>query len=163
MVMRIGRAQLAGAAVVASALVMAGGGLADPPQPAHEPMLENVSIITHNGVRSFSVEIADTEASREFGLMFRKDLAPDRGMLFEFDQPSVQSFWMRNTLIPLDIIYIGADGRIVSIARDARPMDETPLSSRGPAIGVLEIEGGLAAKLGIEPGDKVVHPFFHTK
>jgi uncharacterized membrane protein (UPF0127 family) len=95
--------------------------------------------------------------------MFRRALAADRGMLFEFDRPDVQSFWMKNTLIPLDIIYIGADGRIVSIARNARPLDETPLYSSGPAQGVLEIEGGLSAKLGIEPGDKVEHPFFHTK
>lgn len=156
------RAQLAGAATVVSVLALAGGSHAAT-GAAHVRPPERVEIVTSKGVRSFSVEIADTDASRELGLMFRRHLAPDRGMLFEFDRPDVQSFWMKNTLIPLDIIYIGADGRIVSIARDARPLDETPLYSTGPAKGVLEIEGGLSAKLDIEPGDKVEHPFFHTK
>ena len=125
--------------------------------------LESVDIVTRHGVKHFKVEIADNDAAREYGLMFRKSLAPDHGMLFEFDRPDRQAFWMKNVLIPLDIIYIGTDGRIVSIAADARPLDETPLYSKGPAIGVLEIEGGLAAKLGIRPGDEVRHPFFHAK
>ncbi len=123
--------------------------------------LESVDIVTAKGVRRFRVEIADTDALRERGLMFRKTLAPDHGMLFEFPLSDIQNFWMKNTLISLDIIYIGADGRIVSIARNAKPHDETPLPSAGPALGVLEIGGGLAAKLGIEPGDQVRHPFFH--
>jgi uncharacterized membrane protein (UPF0127 family) len=131
--------------------------------PAPLRPLESIEIVTRHGVRRFKVEIADNEASREYGLMFRKSLAPDHGMLFEFDRPDLQAFWMKNTLIPLDIIYIGTDGRIVSIAADARPMDTTPLYSKGPAVGVLEIEGGLAAKLGIRPGDPVHHPFFHAK
>lgn len=157
------RARIAGAAAVVSALVIAGGCRADPPPAPAEGPTESVSVLTQKGARNFAVEIADTDALRERGLMFRQTLAPNRGMLFEFDRPDVQSFWMKNTLIPLDIIYIGADGRIVSIARDAKPLDETPLYSTGPAVGVLEIDGGLAAKLDIEPGDKVVHPFFHTK
>jgi uncharacterized membrane protein (UPF0127 family) len=136
---------------------------APPASPAPLRPLESVEIVTRHGVRRFKVEIADNEESREYGLMFRKNLAPDHGMLFEFDRPDLQAFWMKNTLIPLDIIYIGTDGRIVSIAADARPMDTTPLYSKGPAIGVLEIEGGQAAKLGIQPGDRVRHPFFHAK
>jgi uncharacterized protein len=132
-----------------------------PPSPLRP--LESVDIVTRRGVKHFKVEIADNAEAREYGLMFRKSLAPDHGMLFEFDRPDRQAFWMKNTLISLDIIYIGTDGRIVSIAADARPMDETPLYSKGPAIGVLEIEGGLAAKLGIQPGDAVHHPFFHAK
>src|SRR5262249_8408207 len=136
---------------------------ASPPSPAPLRALEPVEIVTRHGVRRFKVEIADNEPSREYGLMFRKNLAPDRGMLFEFDRPDRQAFWMKNTLIPLDIIYIGTDGRIVSIAADARPMDRTPLYSKGPAIGVLEIGGGLAAKLGIRAGDQVRHSFFRAK
>lgn len=136
---------------------------APPSPPSSLRPLEPVDIVTRHGVKHFKVEIADNEASREYGLMYRKSLAPDRGMLFEFDRADIQSFWMKNTLIPLDIIYIGTDGRIVSIAAAAHPLDPTPLSSKGPAIGVLEIEGGLAAKLGIRPGDQVRHPFFRAK
>jgi uncharacterized protein len=132
-----------------------------PPSPLRP--LESVDIVTRRGVKHFKVEIADSDAAREYGLMFRKSLAPDHGMLFEFDRADRQAFWMKNVLIPLDIIYIGTDGRIVSIAANARPLDQTPLYSKGPAIGVLEIEGGLAAKLGVRPGDEVRHPFFHEK
>jgi uncharacterized membrane protein (UPF0127 family) len=162
------RAGLAGAASVIVGLLGTGQAHAQapasPPQsPASLRRLEPVDIVTHHGVKHFKVEIADSEASREYGLMFRKSLAADHGMLFEFDRPDLLSFWMKNTLIPLDIIYIGPDGHVVSIAADARPMDQTPLYSKGPAIGVLEIQGGLAAKLGIRPGDEVRHPFFHEK
>lgn len=92
--------------------------------------------------------------------MFRKSLAPDRGMLFTYKRPQPASFWMKNTLIPLDIIYIQPDGRILSIVRNARPHDETPLPSGGLILGVLEIAGGRAAQLGILPGDRVFHRIF---
>lgn len=162
------RAGLAGAASGVAALVGVAGVQAQVPRtpsapPASLRPLESLDIVTRYGVRRFKVEIADNEASREYGLMHRKSLPPDQGMLFEFDRPEVQAFWMKNVLIPLDIIYVGADGRIVSIAADARPLDETPLLSKGPALGVLEIDGGLAAKLAIQPGDQVRHRFFHQK
>jgi hypothetical protein len=92
--------------------------------------------------------------------MCRKTMAPGHGMLFEFPQAEQQTFWMKNTYIPLDIIYIGRDGRIVSISANAKPFDESPLPSAGPANGVLEIKGGLSAKLGIKAGDKVRHAFY---
>jgi uncharacterized protein len=162
------RACLAGAATGMVALVSAVEAPAQAPQtPPAPPLalrpLESVDIVTRRGVKHFKVEIADNDAARQYGLMFRKSLAPDHGMLFEFNRPDRLAFWMKNVLIPLDIIYIGTNGRIVSIAADARPLDETHLYSKGPAIGVLEIEGGLAAKLGVRPGDEVRHPFFHVK
>lgn len=120
---------------------------------------EPLSIHTATGKLAFKVEIADTEAERQHGLMYRTSLPPQYGMLFIFDGPAPRSFWMRNTYIPLDIIYIGADGRIVSIAH-GKPFDESPLPSAGPAVGVLELYDGEAARLGIKPGDKVDHRMF---
>jgi uncharacterized membrane protein (UPF0127 family) len=121
---------------------------------------ETLDVMSKGKAHHFSIEIAADDASREYGLMCRPHMTDGHGMLFEFAQPSEQTFWMKNTYIPLDIIYVAADGKIVSIARDAKPYDETPLPSYGAARGVLEINGGLAAKLGIEPGDVIKHPFF---
>lgn len=124
------------------------------------PKLESLEIVTSRGRTRFQVEIAATKAEQERGLMFRKSLAPDRGMLFTYKRPQAVAYWMKNTLIPLDILYIQADGRVLSIARNARPRDLTPLASGGPVLGVLEIAGGRAAQLGILPGDRVLHRIF---
>lgn len=124
------------------------------------PRLETVEIVTSRGRARFQVEIAATRAEQERGLMFRKALAPDRGMLFTYKRPQPAAFWMKNTLIPLDIIYIAPDGRILSIVRNARPHDETPLPAGGLILGVLEIAGGRAAQLGVLPGDRVLHRIF---
>ena len=113
------------------------------------------------GTTRFKVEIADSFKEREQGLMCRTGLKDDYGMLFEFPNVAERAFWMKNTVSALDIIYIGADGRIVSIQKNARPLDTTPLPSHGPASGVLEIRAGLSDKLGLKPGDRVEHPFFH--
>ncbi|MDR3513513.1 MAG: DUF192 domain-containing protein [Caulobacteraceae bacterium] len=135
--------------------------LAACPQPPQSLRTEPMAIVTHRGVIRLTVEIADTDQTREIGLMCRRSLAPSRGMLFDFRtvQPSV-SFWMRNTLIPLDMVFIAADGRVVSVASNAVPLDETPINSGGPVLGVLEIGGGRAAALGIAPGDKVRERIF---
>jgi uncharacterized protein len=122
---------------------------------------EPLAIVTHQGVRHFIVEIADTDTTRERGLMFRKHLAPDEGMLFDFKTPQPVAFWMKNTLIPLDMLFIAPDGRVVSIARNATPMSETPIPSNGDVLGVLEIRGGRAAEIGAEPGDRVQERIFH--
>ncbi|ADG10172.1 protein of unknown function DUF192 [Caulobacter segnis ATCC 21756] len=127
---------------------------------AAEARLEAVEVITSRGRARFQVEIAVTQAEQAKGLMFRKSLAPDRGMLFTYKRPQPAAYWMKNTLIPLDIIYIQPDGRILSIVRNARPHDETPLPSGGLVLGVLEIAGGRAAQLGILPGDRVLHRIF---
>ncbi|MDR7114729.1 uncharacterized membrane protein (UPF0127 family) [Caulobacter sp. BE254] len=122
--------------------------------------LDTVEILTSRGRVKFTVELAVTRAEQERGLMFRKALAPDRGMLFPYNPPQRAAFWMKNTLIPLDILYIAPDGRVLSIARNAVPHDETPLPSGGLVRGVLEIPGGRAAQLGILPGDRVLNKIF---
>jgi uncharacterized membrane protein (UPF0127 family) len=122
--------------------------------------LDTVEILTSRGAARFTVELAITPAQQERGLMFRKSLAPDRGMLFPYKPPQRAAFWMKNTLIPLDIIYIAPDGRVLSIARNAVPHDETPIPSGGVIGGVLEIPGGRAAQLGILPGDRVLNKIF---
>jgi uncharacterized membrane protein (UPF0127 family) len=127
-------------------------------QPVIRP-LKPLTIETARGPARFMVEMATNDRQRSYGLMCRKALAPNRGMLFDFGQPmDGVNFWMRNTLIGLDIVYIAPDGRIVSIARQARPLDETPVAAGGTVRTVLEIAAGRAAQLGIEPGDKVVGP-----
>jgi len=112
--------------------------------------------ITSNGkAHRFTVEVASTGEEQAKGLMFRNRLDPDRGMVFPFDPPRDASFWMRNTLIPLDMIFIRADGTIRRIAANTEPLSERSVPSGGPVRYVLEVIGGTGRKLGIEPGDKV--------
>lgn len=112
--------------------------------------------ITHQGKRlSFKVELAESPDEQEQGLMFRTTMAPDEGMIFPMSPPRPAAFWMKNTVLPLDIIYIGPDRKVLNIAANARPYDETPIYSKGQVSGVLELNGGRAAQLGIAPGDPV--------
>ena len=112
--------------------------------------------VVHNGKRlAFRVEVARTEPEQAKGLMFRTALGADEGMIFPMDPPRGAQFWMRNTVIPLDLLFVGPDGRISNIAANATPYDETPLPSVGLAKSVLELSGGRAAALGIVAGDKV--------
>ena len=104
----------------------------------------------------FDVEVAMTEQQQEQGLMFRKELAPDKGMIFPMNPPRTASFWMKDTLIPLDIIFIRTDGSIALVAADRQPYVREPVSAGIPVSGVLELPGGRAAELGIMEGD-VVH------
>ena len=119
-----------------------------------------VEIASKTGVHVFTVEIADTELARERGLMFRKELPPGRGMLFDFHRERQVGFWMKNTLISLDMIFIDGRGRIVSIEQDAKPMSEDVIMSGGQVRAVLEVDGGTARRLGIAPGDRVYNPIF---
>ena len=129
-------------------------------QPEIRP-LQALEVRTSRGRTQFLVEFADTGRKREFGLMCRRQLAADRGMLFDFKQPvDGIAFWMRNTLIPLDIIYIRPNGTVLSIARDVRPLDESPVPAGGVIRGVLELRAGRAAELGLLPGDRIVHRIF---
>ena len=114
-----------------------------------------LSVIHAGKEHNFRVEVARTSAEQAQGLMFRTAMGPDEGMLFLRNPPDVPSFWMRNTVIPLDIIYIGSDRRILNIVANAVPYDETPLPARGVSIAVLELNGGRAAQLGLAPGDRL--------
>ncbi|MEQ1755079.1 MAG: DUF192 domain-containing protein [Micropepsaceae bacterium] len=126
------------------------------------PRVERLKIDCAKGNRSFYVEVVREEAERNKGLMFRKHMAANHGMLFDYDPPQVVGFWMKNTFIPLDIIFIGADGRIIRIQENAVPLSLTHIPSGGEARAVLEINGGLAAKLGIRTGDVVHHSLFQS-
>ncbi len=125
--------------------------------------VHTLEIASKTGVHVFSVEIADTELAREKGLMFRKKLPPGQGMLFDFHREQDVSFWMQNTYIPLDMIFIRGDGRILRIEENAEPLSTKLIPSGGPVLGVLEVIGGTARRLGIAPGDRVSYPIFKGK
>ena len=156
-----------GAALVAcSPQTQAGAGAASEPTdsaPAPAASVHPVSglaviplTVTSGDERiAFSVEVADTPEAQARGLMFRTDLGDNEGMIFPYDGTRAQSFWMKNTPLPLDIIYIGPDRRISNIAAETEPYSLDPVYSVGPVLGVLELRGGRAAELGIEPGDLV--------
>jgi uncharacterized membrane protein (UPF0127 family) len=110
------------------------------------------------GSARFAVEVADDPAERTRGLMFRESLPQAAGMLFLFPRPGRVSFWMRNTLIPLDLIFFDAAGRVVHVHPEAIPHDETPITGGDAVLAVLEINGGLAARLGIAAGAELRHP-----
>ncbi|ALG72227.1 hypothetical protein VY88_13875 [Azospirillum thiophilum] len=104
----------------------------------------------------FDVELALTPGQQAQGLMYRRTMAADAGMLFIYDRVQAASFWMKNTLIPLDMLFIAADGRIVNIHERAVPESLDSVNSDGPVKAILELNGGMAARLGIRPGDRVV-------
>lgn len=106
-------------------------------------------------VHRFIVEVARSPEQQTYGLMNRPSLAPDRGMIFPYDPPIPVAFWMKNTLIPLDIIFIAPGGKILNIAANTTPLSLEPVPSSGPVEAVLELAGGRAAELGIEAGDRV--------
>ena len=119
-----------------------------------------LEIVTKSGVQVFSVEMATTEEEKTTGLMYRKELADGKGMLFDFSPEQQVSMWMKNTYISLDMIFIRADGRILRIAENTEPLSTKIISSGGLAKGVLEVIAGTAQKYGIQPGDRVAHPLF---
>jgi uncharacterized membrane protein (UPF0127 family) len=122
--------------------------------------LEQVQLTIHSGGKQhrFIVEVARTAEEQAQGLMFRKSLAPDRGMIFPHEPPRPASFWMKNTLIPLDMIFIRTDGTIASIEANTIPLSLDPVRSTEPVGAVLELAGGRAAELGIAAGDRVEWP-----
>ncbi|MER9948784.1 DUF192 domain-containing protein [Mesorhizobium sp. M0047] len=118
-------------------------------------------VVTKGGDRSFSIEIADTDPEREAGLMYRQDMPDDHGMLFVFEMPQQVNFWMRNTPMPLDLIFVGQDGKIRAIKR-GEPQSDAVISPGVPVRFVLELKAGTAASNGIEYGDLVRHPAVGT-
>lgn len=161
--MRLTRSSVAAALLLAFAACSQGGADADAKPSASQPAVHPESglrvvplkVRSSTGTHAFRVEVATTQQEQAKGLMFRTHLGPDEGMVFVNEPPRRASFWMRNTVIPLDIIFIGTDHRILNIAANAVPYDESPLSSTGVTSGVLELNGGRAAELGIKAGDKV--------
>lgn len=113
---------------------------------------------TATGDHAFTVEVVDTPEDRAQGLMFRQSLADDAGMLFDFKENRPVSFWMRNTFIPLDMIFIRPDGTVANVHVNARPHDPTGIPSDGPVQFVLEIAGGRSVEIGLKAGDRVEHP-----
>jgi len=113
-----------------------------------------LTIRSATGEHHFNVQVAATAEQQEQGLMFYRSLASDEGMIFPYEPPQNVAFWMKNTLIPLDMIFIRADGTIARIVT-AKPLDLTPVPAGEPVVGVLEIRGGRASELGIREGDKV--------
>ncbi|MEK9679261.1 MAG: DUF192 domain-containing protein [Rhodospirillaceae bacterium] len=120
----------------------------------------SLEIETKTGTHKFTVEMAVSDRQQAQGLMFRRSMAPNAGMLFDYKRPTRITMWMKNTYIPLDMIFIGADGRIINIAQRTVPLSEATIPSRGRALAVLEVNGGTASRLGIKPGDRVIHPIF---
>lgn len=122
-----------------------------------EAGLEQTSLCVTSGKKShaFTVEIAHTSLQQNRGLMFRTSLADNKGMIFPFPETRIASFWMKNTVIPLDIIFVRKDGTIENIAANTVPYSTDPVESTAPVAAVLELRGGLAAELGIKPGDTV--------
>jgi uncharacterized protein len=128
---------------------------------AQAASIQPLEIATKSGVKVFSVEMATTEEEKTTGLMYRKELADGKGMLFDFSPEQQVSMWMKNTYISLDMIFIRADGRILRIAENTEPMSTKIIPSGGLAKGVLEVIAGTAQKYGIAPGDRVAHPLFN--
>jgi uncharacterized membrane protein (UPF0127 family) len=133
--------------------------VAGPARPAGQHTLE---IVSKTGVHVFSVELAETEAQREKGLMFRRKLPEGQGMLFDFQREQEVAMWMQNTYIPLDMFFIRGDGRILRIAEQTEPLSTRIIPSGGPVRAVLEVIGGTARRLGIAPGDRVAYPIFRS-
>jgi len=121
-----------------------------------------VEVLTAAGAHTFTVEIADEPAEQARGLMFRPSLPAEAGMLFLFDPPKRANFWMENTMIPLDMLFIDDTGRVESIAERKDTYSRRVSSSEGVVRAVLEINGGLAQEYGIVPGTRVVHEAFRT-
>ena len=151
-----GRRPIRVAAFVMLALVMlARAGLAADTQ--------TLEIVTRGGVHVFTVELVDNDADRARGLMYRRELPEGRGMLFDFQREQEVAMWMQNTYIPLDMIFINADGRIRRIAENTEPLSTRTIPSGGPVKGVLEVIAGTAKKYGIRPGDRVAHRIFSAR
>lgn len=118
-----------------------------------------LTIQTAGGAHRFTIELALSDAQMEQGLMFRRSLAADAGMLFDFKAPTSVTMWMKNTLIPLDMLFLDEHGRVSDIHERAVPLSTDIIAPRGPARYVIELNGGTVARLGIKPGDQVTSPY----
>ena len=139
------------------ALFLAAGALAQPQK------FEPLTVVSGSARHAFQVEVMREEADRAQGLMYRRSLAPDRGMLFDFGRVEPVSMWMKNTYLSLDMLFIRPDGTIARIAADTEPLSTQTISSGEPVVGVLEVPAGTAARLAIKAGDRVEHPMFRKR
>ncbi|HSF93729.1 MAG TPA: DUF192 domain-containing protein [Thermohalobaculum sp.] len=146
-----------GAAILAVVLAMSAPASGD---PVCDPA--TVTLMAASGAQTFRVEIADEPAEQARGLMFRPSMPADAGMLFIFDPPRPASFWMENTMLPLDMVFIDDTGRVESIAVRADTYSRRVSASQGPVRAVLEINAGLSQELGIAPGTQAVHAAFRA-
>lgn len=137
------------------ALALGGCGYASWFSRAKALPVSTITIDTPNGATAFQVEVAADDKSQETGLMYRKEMAPNAGMLFDLHKPQLVSFWMKNTYLSLDIIFVRADGTISSIEPNAIPLSTDSIFSAGPVEAVIELNGGRAHQLGIRPGARV--------
>lgn len=152
------RAALGVALFVCTVSSVTGGAPAALADMAHEPVV----LVTGQGERTLDVEIATTPEEMARGLMFRSSLADTTGMLFPSQAPREVQMWMRNTFIPLDMVFIKEDGRVARIEAMTEPLSERIIASEGAVLAVLEIAGGAAQKFGLKPGDTVRHRLFHN-
>lgn len=134
--------------------------LAAAPAPAIEARLEQLELVTATGRHVFQIEVARTSDERARGLMYRRSMPQDRGMLFDFHAENIVMMWMKNTYIPLDMIFVSRNGRVVSVAEKTEPMSERVISSGQPAYAVIELNAGVAGKIAVAVGDAVRHPVF---
>jgi uncharacterized membrane protein (UPF0127 family) len=144
-------------------VVLAVGLMACAGDLARAAELQTLEIASKTGVHAFQVEMAITPEEKEHGLMFRRELPEGQGMLFDFQFDQNVAFWMKNTYIPLDMLFIRADGRILRIAENTEPLSERNIPSGGPVRAVLEVIGGTAKKLGIAAGDRVGGSIFKSR
>jgi len=137
--------------------------LAPAASPARAAGTATIEIVSASGVHAFNVELATDDQERERGLMFRKSLPEGQGMLFDFQRDQPVSFWMHNTYISLDMIFIRGDGTILRVAEDTEPLSDDFIPSGGAVRAVLEVIAGTAKKLGIGPGDRVTGSIFGNR
>ncbi len=148
------------AASAAIALLLFGSGLSG---PVHAIKRETLKLHTARGVHVINTEITETSEEKAMGLMFRTSLADDAGMLFFYDTPQEVTMWMRNTYIPLDMVFIRADGIVHRIEAWTQPFSESIISSGASVVACLELAGGAAERLGLKPGDRVEHTLFRSR
>ena len=150
------------ALALTSAIIIAGSGESQAQGAAQtQPTTtEPLEIVTASGRHVFAIEVMRTDEERARGLMFRRFMPADRGMLFDFKTEQPVLMWMKNTYIPLDMIFISRNGTVTSVAANTEPMSERTISSGPPAFAVLEVNAGVAAKIGLKPGDRVAHGLF---
>jgi uncharacterized membrane protein (UPF0127 family) len=153
----IRNAALAAALLLAAAVAASALGTRPPAQLRDLPQ-SRVQVLTDSGKHRFKVWIAATEESQQRGLMFVRALPPQHGLLFLFPEPRYTSFWMKDTFLALDIVFIAADGRVVRIVAGATPQSLEPMDSGAPVKAALEVVAGTAARIGLKPGDRVLHP-----